>query len=104
MTMTVVEEPMTEYLFSVYGTSVRYATASPLLAPPVNELLRHFRRDSLEESVPALLVFSGGAGTSRHSDDDVIIGAPTIFRNWCSGRGSAGDRVALRSGSRRAGS
>ena len=57
MTMIVVEKPMTEYLFSLYGTSVRYATASPLLAPPVNELLRHFRRDSLEESGPLTLCF-----------------------------------------------
>ena len=51
--MTVVEKPMTKYLFSLYGTAVRYATASPLLAAPVNELLRHFRRDSLEESAPS---------------------------------------------------
>ena len=57
MTMTAVEHPMTEYLFSVYGTSVRYATASPLLAPPVNELLKHFRRDSLEESARSRCVF-----------------------------------------------
>jgi len=57
MTMTLVEKPMTEYLFSVYGNSVRYSTASPLLAPPVNELLKHFRRDSLEESVPLTLCF-----------------------------------------------
>ena len=57
MTMAVVEKPMTEYLFSLYGTAVRYATASPLLAAPVNELLRHFRRDSLEESVPLSLCF-----------------------------------------------
>jgi hypothetical protein len=52
MTMTAVETPMAEYLFSLYGTPVRYVTASPLLAAPVNELLRHFRRASLEDSAP----------------------------------------------------
>jgi hypothetical protein len=51
--MTVAEKPMTEYLFSLYGTSVRYTTTSPLLAAPVNELLRHFRQDVVEG--PALL-------------------------------------------------
>lgn len=48
---------MAEYLFSLYGTAVKYATASPLLAEPVLELLRHFRRDSLEESAPLTLSF-----------------------------------------------
>ena len=40
--MTVVEKPMTEYLFSLYGTAVRYATASPLLAAPVNGVAEAF--------------------------------------------------------------
>ncbi len=53
--MNVLEKPMIEYLFSLYGTTVRYATASPLLAAPVNELLRHFRRNSSEESAPLTL-------------------------------------------------
>jgi len=57
MTTTLVENPLTEYLFSLYGTAVRYATASPVLAAPVNELLSHFRRDSLEESAPLTLYF-----------------------------------------------
>ena len=55
--MTVVEKPMTAYLFSLYGTPVRYVAESPLLAAPVNKLLRHFRRDSLEESAALTLYF-----------------------------------------------
>ena len=42
MTMNVLEKPMMEYLFSIYGTAVRSATASVLLAAPANELLQHF--------------------------------------------------------------
>jgi hypothetical protein len=57
MTMTVVEKPMTEFLFSLYGVPVRYVTALPLLAAPVNELLRYFRRDSIEESASLTLCF-----------------------------------------------
>jgi hypothetical protein len=57
MTMCVVDQPMIESLFSLYGTPVRYATSSSLLAAPVNELLRYFRRDSLDESVPLTLCF-----------------------------------------------
>ncbi|UVT14865.1 MAG: hypothetical protein H8K04_13595 [Nitrospira sp.] len=57
MTSCVVNQPMTEYLFSLYGRSVRYVTTCPFLAAPVNELLRHFRRNSLEESVPLTLWF-----------------------------------------------
>lgn len=57
MTMNVVEKPMAEYLFSLYGTPVRYATASLLLAAPVNELLRHFRQEALELSPPLTIQF-----------------------------------------------
>ncbi len=57
MTMSVLQQPITEHLFSLYGTSVRYATTSPLLASPVNEWLRYFRRDSLDESAPLTLCF-----------------------------------------------
>jgi hypothetical protein len=57
MTTTMLEKPATEYLFSLYGTPVRYVTASPLLAAPVNELLRHFRQGSLDESAPLTLCF-----------------------------------------------
>ncbi len=55
--MNMVENPMAEYLFSLYGTTVKYATVSPCLAEPVLELLRHFRRDSLQESAPLTLSF-----------------------------------------------
>ncbi|ULA64664.1 MAG: hypothetical protein LZF86_160064 [Nitrospira sp.] len=34
---------MVEYRYSLYGTAVRYETDVPILAQPVNELLRHFR-------------------------------------------------------------
>lgn len=57
MTMCVVDQPMTESLFSLYDTPVRYVTTSPFLAAPVNELLRHFRRHSLDESIPLTLCF-----------------------------------------------
>lgn len=56
-TRTVLESPMTAYLFSLYGTSMRYVTESSQLAAPVNELLRHFRRDSIEESDALSLYF-----------------------------------------------
>lgn len=55
--MCVVDQPMTESLFFLYGTPVRYVTTSPFLAAPVNELLRHFRRDSLDEFTPLALCF-----------------------------------------------
>ncbi|MCC6140671.1 MAG: hypothetical protein IT389_08650 [Nitrospira sp.] len=37
---------MAEYRYSLYGTAVRYETDAPILAQPVNELLRHFRREN----------------------------------------------------------
>ncbi len=57
VTMPVADQPKTEYLFSIYGTPVRYITSSSLLAAPVEELLRHFRRNSLDDSVPLTLSF-----------------------------------------------
>ena len=57
MAISVVDPAVTEYLFSLYGTSVRYATSSSLLARPVVELLRYFRRDSLDDSDPLSLSF-----------------------------------------------
>lgn len=57
MTSCAVNQPMTEYIFSLYGTSVRFVTMSPFLAAPVNELLKHFRRDVLDESVTLTLWF-----------------------------------------------
>lgn len=50
VSMPVADSPKTEYLFSIYGTPVRYITASSHLAAPVEELLRHFRRDAIEET------------------------------------------------------
>jgi hypothetical protein len=88
MTMNVIEKPMTEYLFSLYGTQVRYATASPLLAAPVNELLRHFRRDSLEESAPLTLCFHAVQDRA-----DIPLTMSPSARQLSSGTGGAvGDR------------
>ncbi len=88
MTMIVVEKPMTEYLFSLYGTSVRYATASPLLVAPVNELLRNFRRDSVEESAPLTLCFHAVQDRA-----DIPLTVSPSARQLSSGTGEAvGDR------------
>ena len=57
MTMNMVEQPLTEYLFSLYGAQIRYVTASPWLAAPVNEFLRHFRTEVLCPSIPLTLYF-----------------------------------------------
>lgn len=57
MTRTAFERPMSAYLFSLYGTSVRYVAESPLLVEPVSELLRHFRQDSIEESAALTVCF-----------------------------------------------
>ena len=90
MTMNVVEKPMIEYLFSLYGTPVRYATASPLLAAPVNELLGHFRRDSLEESAPLTLCFR-----AVQERADIPLTMSSSARQLSSGTGNAvGDRRA----------
>ena len=48
--MPIVEKPPKASLFSVYGVPIRYLAELPLLATPVNELLRYFRRDSIEDS------------------------------------------------------
>ena len=86
--MNVVEKPMTEYLFSLYGTPVRYATASPLVAAPVNELLKHFRRDSLEESAPLTLYFHAVQDRA-----DIPLTMSPSARQLSSGTGAAvGDR------------
>jgi hypothetical protein len=57
MTMTIVEKPLKAYLFSIYGTPIRYVAELPLLITPVNELLRHFRRDSIDESAALTMCF-----------------------------------------------
>jgi len=48
---------MSDYLFSLYGRPVKYRATSPLLVAPVNELLKHFRRDFIDESAALSLCF-----------------------------------------------
>jgi hypothetical protein len=55
--MHIVEQPLTEYLFSLYGAQIRYVTTSPLLAAPVNEFLRYFRQEMHCSSTPLTLCF-----------------------------------------------
>lgn len=57
MTKTVVEKSMGVYLFSLYGMRVKYVADLPALAAPVNELLKHFRRDRIEESAELIVCF-----------------------------------------------
>lgn len=45
------------YLFSLYGMRVKYVADLPALAAPVNELLKHFRRDRIEESAELIVCF-----------------------------------------------
>lgn len=88
MTMCVVDQPMTEYTFSIYDTSVRYATASSLLATPVNELLRHFRRDSPDESASLTVCFQ-----AVQDRDDIPLTISPSARRLAFGTGAAvGDR------------
>jgi hypothetical protein len=85
----VADQPKTEYLFSMYGTPVRYTTSSSLLAAPVEELLRHFRRNSLDESVPLTLCFQ--AVQDRAEIPPIL--SPSA-RHLCSGTGvPAGGRL-----------
>ena len=51
------EKPMSAYLFSIYGTTMRYVAESPLLALPASELLKHFRRNSIVESAALTVRF-----------------------------------------------
>jgi hypothetical protein len=73
---------MTEYLFSLYGKSVRYVTMSPFLAAPVNELLKHFQRTSLDESAPLTLWFQA----AKNRADIPLIMSP-LARRLYSGTG-----------------
>ena len=85
-----VEKVMDESCFSLYGTSVRYTTGSPTLADPVNELLRHFRQDSLD--VTAALTIQFYAVQKRA---DVPFTISTLACRLASGTGEAvGDRRA----------
>ena len=82
VTIPVADQPKTEYLFSIYGTPIRYTTSSSLLAAPVEELLRHFRRNSLDESVPLTLSFQ--AVQDRAEIPPILSPAA---RHLCSGTG-----------------
>lgn len=57
MTMTVMNKPGRVFLFSLHGTPIRYVAESHLLAAPVNELLKHFRCESIEASATLTLHF-----------------------------------------------
>ena len=83
---------MVEYLFSLYGTPVRYTTSSSLMAAPVNELLKHFRRDSFEECVPLNLCFR-----AVQARGDIPWTKSSSARQLSSGTGAAvGDRRETR--------
>lgn len=84
MTMGVVDQPLTESLFVLYGTPVRYITTSPFLATPVNELLRHFRRDSLDESTPLALCFQAVPARAH-----IPVAISPLARRLASGTGAA---------------
>ncbi|THJ20773.1 MAG: hypothetical protein CAF44_010570, partial [Nitrospira sp. CG24D] len=81
---------MAESWYSLYGTAVRYETDVPILAQPVNELLRHFRRDSLEADAALAICF--------HQVEDrtqVPLSISASARKLASGTGEAvGDRRA----------
>ena len=57
MAMTLGEKPLWTYPYSLYGMRMKYVTGSPALAAPVNELLKHFRRDTIEESAELTVCF-----------------------------------------------
>jgi hypothetical protein len=86
--MSVVDQPMTESLFFLYGTPVRYVTTCPSLAAPVNELLRHFRRDSLDELTPLTLCFQA---VQERANIPVVL-SPLARRLACGTGVAAGDR------------
>lgn len=86
----VVDRAMIESRFSLYGTAVKFQTALPVLAAPVNELLRHFRQESLDGSSPLTIQFHG---VRDRADIPVILS--TSARLLASGTGEAvGDRRA----------
>src|SRR5437867_964654 len=88
MTMTMATRPAKEYLFSLHGTPVRYATASPVLASPVTRFLNHFRRESLEASFPLTVCFQA---VQERADIPMMISSSA--RRLFSGTGAAvGDR------------
>lgn len=82
---------MTEYQYALYGTAVRYETDVPTLAHPVNELLRHFRRDAaLDTEVVLVLRFHQVQNRAA-----VPLAISPSARQLASGTGEAvGDRRA----------
>ncbi|MDF0665610.1 MAG: hypothetical protein P0119_05975 [Nitrospira sp.] len=86
------ESPRTTYLFSLYGTPMRYVTESPQLAAPVNELLRHFRQDSIEESAALSLYFHAVQARS-----EILLALSSSARQLSAGTG-AGDEDRWKTG------
>jgi hypothetical protein len=84
----VVKKIMDESYFSLYGTSVKYATGSPTLVDPVHELLQHFREDSL--GVTAALTIEFHAVPNRA---DVPL---TLSASACQLASSTGEAVGDR--------
>ena len=90
MAKYVVDMPMVESLFSVYGLSVKYGTDLPLLAAPVNELLRHFRQASSEATAGLAIQFHAVKGRG-----EVPLTISASARQLAFGTGEAiGDRRA----------
>ena len=82
VTRPVADRAKTEYLFSIYGISIRYSASSSLLVAPVEELLRHFRCNSFDESIPLTLSFQ--AVQDRAAIPPILSPAA---RHLCSGTG-----------------
>jgi len=85
-----VEMSMAEYRYLLYGTAVRFETDVTLLAQPVNELLRHFRRDAQGADVALTIRFHQ---VKDRAEIPLTISASA--RQLASGTGEAvGDRRA----------
>ena len=85
-----VEMSRAEYWYLLYGPAVRYETDVPILAQPVNELLRHFRRDSLKAAAALAIRFHQ---VKDRAEVPLTISASA--RQLASGTGEAvGDRRA----------
>lgn len=84
----VADQVITESHFSLYGTPVRYLATSTVLVEPVNELLRHFRRDPIDESGSLTLCFHAVQNRA-----DIPVTMTPSARRLASGTGAAvGDR------------
>lgn len=84
MRLNVVEKPMTEYLYSLYGTSLRCLAESSHLAESVQGLLSHFQRDSLEEE--AVITIHLHAVSDR---SDIPLALSASARQLSAGTGGA---------------